>query len=166
MAKNPRKGTIKMVADKLSNAVAESECEAHRKSQGREIAEIKAMLSNIYIAINGDPGDTRKPGLAGGFIRISDKQDTTNQSLSEIRAKIAVIEAHDILGTVKRLESDQDEIWDRIRADRREARRAAKQFPWLKVVLAMLAICTASMTLAGAVTVSLIANDKAAIVSK
>jgi len=151
-----------MVAKNLDNAVADSECQAHREAQGREIREMKAMLSSIYIAINGDPGDTRKPGLAGGFIRISDKQDTANQSLSEIRAKIAIIESQDVVGTLRRIESEQDEIWIRIRENHREA----KQFPWLKVVLMMLAICTGSLGLATAVVVAMSHTDKPAVVAR
>ena len=141
-----------MVAKNLDNAVATQECIAHREAQGREVKEMKQMLKEIKTSLTGDPGDTSKPGLHGCVIRLSDQQETANTTLNEIKRKVATLELRDYAA----MQKDIDDLYVRLRMQREKASR----FPWLKVILAILALQAASLTIAGSVFSALITAAK------
>jgi len=135
-----------MSASKLTETVSETECQARLESQDRMNNEFGRALSNIKVALNGQPGDTSRPGLAGGFIRMSDKIDSCNEKLDSLNDKLILLESKDIVGSIRaineRVDSNEESI--------KEAIKEAKRTQWGKVIITSLSTAAACLTLSTA----------------
>jgi len=107
-------------------------------------------LDQLLEAINGKPGDSRNQGLSGAYIKVGEKLDTLSDTAKRMEAKLTVLEAKDVASRVQVLEYERDSLHEEL-ADIHHALREAKQVPWPKLLLAMMAVCAGSMGLAVAV---------------
>jgi hypothetical protein len=135
-----------MPAAKLSEAVSDTECQARLESQDKINKDLNRTLHDILKAINGTPGDTRNPGLAGGFLRMCDKVESCNEKIDALNDKLIILESKDLVGQMRSMNERVDTLAEDQKADREEAKR----MQWSKILITSLSTAAASLTLAAA----------------
>ena len=135
-----------MSAAKLTETVSDAECQARLESQAKINEDLNRTLHDILKAINGTPGDTRNPGLAGGFLRMCDKVESCNEKIDALNDKLIIIESKDLVGSIRA----QGERLDNLEEDIKETREVASRTQWSKLIITALGTAAACLTVAGA----------------
>jgi hypothetical protein len=135
-----------MSASKLTETVSETECQTRHESQDKINNDLNRTLHDILKAINGTPGDTRNPGLAGGFLRMCDKVESCNEKIDALNDKLIIIESKDLVGQIRSMHERVDTLAEDQKADRAEAKR----MQWSRILITALSTAAASLTLSAA----------------
>lgn len=139
------------MASSVKDAVSNSECEERRKSQDKQMLDIVRQLAKLTTAISGEAGNTQRPGMSALLFKLADRQKQLSEDVHEIKESVTRIESQDTVSDLTKIEI-QLEAQDR-RMDDIEAKQ--KPFPWVKVILAIMAITGSCMGLATAAFVFL-----------
>ena len=117
-----------MSASKLTETVSETECQTRHESQDKINKDLNRTLNDILKAINGTPGDTRNPGLAGGFLRMCDKVESCNEKIDALNDKLIILESKDLVGAIRSTNERVDNVEESIK----EAIKESKKTQWGK----------------------------------
>ena len=135
-----------MSASKLTETVSETECQARHESQDKINKDLNRTLQDILKAINGTPGDTRNPGLAGGFLLMCDKVESCNEKIDALNDKLIILESKDLVGSIRATNERVDHIEEAVKL----AMRKAERTQWSKMFITSLSTATACLTIAAA----------------
>jgi len=136
-----------MTAKKLTEAVSEVECD-------KKHTDIRQEIASLRDAIIGVPGDTSRCGIMGMLTKQSILMEQLTKEVGEITTEHFAMQ---IMGLKAEIDANTLEM-DRLTTANEQfvqASNDAPQITWLKITMAMLTICTATMGLAGAVVILL-----------
>jgi len=125
-----------MSASKLTETVSDAECKTHLEAQDRVNQETALGMAKILTALHGEPGDTSKPGLSGGYIRMCDKIDSCNAKLDALTKGMVLFATNERVDTVEKTVND--------------VMKEAKKTQWSKLIITSLSTAVACLTLAAA----------------